>query len=113
MATSLLISPAIMVVFVYCTGWGRLPVLLALGFAGLMATPVIMAFVQESFPDNRALANGIYMALNFGIRSVVIVFVGGLADWIGMRTAFLACATMGLLGTPFVFLLPRESRART
>jgi FSR family fosmidomycin resistance protein-like MFS transporter len=107
LAVSLLISPAIMVVFVYCTGWSRLPVLLALGFAGLMATPVIMASVQESFPENRALANGIYMALNFGIRSIVIVVVGGLADWMGMRTAFLACAAVGLLGTPFVFWLPK------
>jgi FSR family fosmidomycin resistance protein-like MFS transporter len=108
MAASLLISPAIMVVFVYCTGWGRLPVLLALGFAGLMATPVIMASVQESFPDNRALANGIYMALNFGIRSIVIVLVGCLADWVGMRSTFLACAAMGVLGTPFVFWMPRR-----
>jgi FSR family fosmidomycin resistance protein-like MFS transporter len=108
MAASLLISPVIMVMFVYCTGWGRLPMLLALGFTGLMATPVIMASVQEGFPENRALANGIYMALNFGIRSVVIVLVGGLADWVGMRSAFLVCAAMGLLGTPFLFWLPRK-----
>jgi FSR family fosmidomycin resistance protein-like MFS transporter len=113
MAASLLISPAIMVLFVYYTGWGRLPVLLALGFAGLMATPVIMASVQESFPENRALANGIYMALNFGIRSVVIVLVGGLADWIGMRSAFLVCAVVGLLGTPFVFWLPGKKENAT
>jgi FSR family fosmidomycin resistance protein-like MFS transporter len=106
MAASVLISPAVMVVFVCCTGYGRLPVLLALGFTGLMASPVIMASVQESFPENRALANGIYMGLNFGVRSIVIVLVGGLADWIGMRSAFLACAAVGLLGTPFVFYLP-------
>jgi len=113
LAASLLISPAIMILFVYVTGWGRLPLLLALGFTGLMATPVIMASVQESFPENRALANGIYMALNFGLRSLVVVLVGGLADWMGMRWTFLACALLALMGTPFVIWMPgRSGRAQ-
>jgi FSR family fosmidomycin resistance protein-like MFS transporter len=102
-----------MFAFVHLTGWSRLPLLLVLGFVGLMATPVIMASVQESFLDNRALANGIYMALNFGIRSIVIVLVGGLADWVGMRSAFLTCASVGLLGTPFVLWLPRRTDLRS
>ena len=95
-----------MVVFLTLTGAGRLPLLLALGFVGLMATPVIMASVQESFPENRALANGLYMALNLGVRSFIVVLVGILCDRFGMRQAFLACAAVGLLGTPLIFLLP-------
>jgi FSR family fosmidomycin resistance protein-like MFS transporter len=58
LAGSLLLTPVLMFAFVYAAGWGRLPLLLGLGFAGLMATPVIMAAVLESFPDNRALAIG-------------------------------------------------------
>ena len=106
LAASLLVTPILMVGFVLVSGWGRLPLLLGLGFAGLMATPVIMAAVLENFPETRALANGTYMALNFVGRAVAVVLVGGLADAIGMRQAFLVCAALGVLGTPFVFLLP-------
>lgn len=106
LAFSLLGSPILMVIFLQVTGVGRLPLLLALGFVGLMATPVIMASVQESFPENRALANGLYMALNFGIRSFIVVLVGGLGDWIGLRQTFLICAALGLLGTPLIAFLP-------
>jgi FSR family fosmidomycin resistance protein-like MFS transporter len=81
-------------------------VLLPLGFFGLMATPALMASVQEAFPESRALANGTYMALNFGLRSLVVVLVGGLSDWIGMGAAFEVCAMAGLLGLLFVRRLP-------
>ena len=101
-----MLTPALMVGFVFAAGWGRLPLLLGLGFAGLMATPVIMAAVIESFPDNRALANGNYMALNFVARAVAVVLVGVVADAYGMRQTFLVCAALGILGVPFVVLLP-------
>ena len=109
LAASLLVTPVLMVAFVHVAGWGRFPLLLGLGFAGLMATPVIMAAVLESFPENRALANGTYMALNFVARAVAVVLVGGLADMIGMRQAFLACAFLGLPGVLFIFRLPEKT----
>jgi FSR family fosmidomycin resistance protein-like MFS transporter len=106
LVASFLLTPILMFVLVLTPGLWRLPLLIPLGFFGLMATPVIMAAVQESAPDNRALANGIYMALNFILRALIVVLVGALADRLGMRPAFLACAALGLLGTPFVFRLP-------
>ena len=106
LAASFLMTPVLMIALVYVTGLWRLPLLLPLGFAGLLATPFIMAAVQETTPENRALANGIYMALNFVLRALIVVFVGALADRMGLRTTFLACAVLGLLGTPFVFWLP-------
>jgi FSR family fosmidomycin resistance protein-like MFS transporter len=69
-----------------------------------------MAVVQESFPDNRALANGIYMALNFTIRSGAVVAVGVLGDLYGMRLAFTVSAIIPLLGVPFILLLPGRAR---
>jgi FSR family fosmidomycin resistance protein-like MFS transporter len=113
LVASFLLTPILMFVLVLTPGWWRLPLLLPLGFFGLMATPVIMASVQESAPENRALANGIYMALNFVLRALIVVLVGGFADWMGMRWAFLACAALGLLGTPFVFRLPRKKDCAT
>lgn len=111
LVVSFLAATPIMLALAHASGWYRLPLLLTLGCVGLMATPVLMASVQESFPANRALANGIYMALSFSIRSIVVVLVGVLADRVGMRQAFLTCAALALLGTPFIFLLPGKSEA--
>ncbi|MEN8151919.1 MAG: MFS transporter, partial [Planctomycetota bacterium] len=79
---------------------------LLLGFTGLMATPVVMASVLESFPENRAFANGTYMALGFAARAGAVFLVGVLADAVGMRQTFLVCAGVGVLGVPFALLLP-------
>ena len=70
-----------------------------------------MALVQEHAPENRAFINGIYMALNFGIRSLIIVVVGMLGDWLGMRTAFLLSAGLALLAIPCAYWLPEQAHA--
>ncbi len=103
---SLLITPVLMIVFLTAGSWLHFPLLLFMGFTALSVTPVIMALVQESFPENRALANGIYMSLSFLIRSGVVVMVGAMGDLWGMRLAFLACGLITLLGLPFLLLLP-------
>jgi FSR family fosmidomycin resistance protein-like MFS transporter len=106
---SLLSTSLFMFVFLGTKGWSRFPVLLVLGFTALSTTPVIMALVQESVPENRALANGIYMAMSFCIRAVVVIVVGALGDLFGLRLAFTASAIIPLLGVPFVTMLPRRS----
>jgi len=108
LAISLLSTPALMLLFVVLSGWPRLPLLLALGLTSLSITPVIMALVQETSPQNRALANGTYMSLSFVIRSGVVVIVGAMADLWGMRLSFMACAFITLLGLPFLLLLPKQ-----
>jgi FSR family fosmidomycin resistance protein-like MFS transporter len=107
---SLAVTPFLMLAFVAVDGWVRFPLLLALGLSALSITPVIMALVQESFPENRALANGVYMALSFGIRSGVVLVLGAMADLWGMRPAFTASAIIPLLGLPFLLLLRPKSR---
>ncbi len=113
LAFSFLAAPAMLLALVHLSGWWRWPILMALGFSGLMATPILMASVQESVPEHRALANGVYMALSFAIRSIVVVLVGGIADWMGMRWTFLACALLAWLGTPFVAWMPGRSGRTT
>jgi FSR family fosmidomycin resistance protein-like MFS transporter len=103
---SMLTTPLLMFVFLAVGGWLQFPLLLMMGFTALSTTPVIMAMVQESVPENRALANGIYMALSFTIRSAMIVAWGTLGDRLGLRWAFVASAVVPLLGLPLVFMLP-------
>ncbi len=105
---STLITPLLMLAFLATGGWLRFLLLLVIGFTALSVTPVIMALVQESFPENRALANGVYMSLTFVLGSVVIVVLGALGDLFGLRLAFTASAVITLLGLPLIFLLPRK-----
>ncbi|NIO02228.1 MAG: MFS transporter [Candidatus Latescibacteria bacterium] len=107
---SMIASPLSMFVFLAVGGWIRFALLLVLGFTALSIAPVIMALVQESFPENRAFANGIYMSLSFGLRSGAVVFVGALGDSFGLSFAFLICAVIMVLGVPFVVLLPGARR---
>jgi FSR family fosmidomycin resistance protein-like MFS transporter len=103
---SMLTTPLLTFVFLAVSGWLRFPLLLLLGFTALSTTPVIMALVQESVPENRALANGVYMALSFVLRSGVVVVLGAMGDLFGLRTAFAASAAITLLGLPLIILLP-------
>ena len=63
--------------------------------------------VQENFPENRALATGVYMSVNFLIRAGVVVMLGALADRHGMRTAFIVSGISSFIGIPLIFLLPK------
>jgi FSR family fosmidomycin resistance protein-like MFS transporter len=79
-----------------------------MGFTALSVTPVVMALVQESSPENRALANGVYMSLSFVLGSVVVVVLGAMGDLFGLRLAFTASAVITLLGLPLILLLPQK-----
>ncbi len=97
---------------VLSSGVLRLLVLPLLGFVTLSLSPVLMAVVQEADPERRSLANGLYMALGFTVRSLIVVAVGAIADRIGMVPTELACAAGGLLGIPFALALPRPGIRR-
>ena len=62
--------------------------------------------VQDTLPDNRAVANGLYMALNFLLRSGVMVLLGMMGDAWGLRMTFLISAGISMLAVLTVFLLP-------
>lgn len=103
-----LAAPLMALLFLNLEGWARIPTLLFLGLTLLSTIPVLMALVQERTPGGRALANGIFQALNFVITSLAVVLVGTVADRFGLRTAYLASALVMLAGLPFVFLLPKD-----
>ena len=105
---SMLTTPFLMFAFLTSDSWLKFPLLLVMGFTALSVTPVIMALVQESFPENRALANGVYMSFSFILGSAVVVVLGAMGDLFGLRLAFTASAVITLLGLPLILLLPRK-----
>ena len=110
---SMLTTPLLTFVFLTTEGWLQFPLLLMMGFTALSVTPVVMALVQESFPENRALANGVYMSLSFVLSSAVVVVLGAMGDLFGLRLTFTASAVITLLGLPLIFLLPNKQGKET
>jgi len=115
---SILSAPLFMLLFLATTVWAtdpslllQFPLLMLLGFTQLSVTPVIMALVQESYPENRALANGAYMALGFVLRSLVTLAMGAMGDHIGLHQAFFIGAIVQLAGLPLILLLPNRQRS--
>ncbi len=88
-------------------GW-KAPMLAGTGFLALSANPAFLALVQQQFPEARSLANGVYMAVGFVVRSLVVFLVGALADRFGMRAVFTFSALAAFLALPLVFLMPRK-----
>ena len=105
---SMLLTPLLMFAFLSAEGWVRFSLLIALGFVTLSVTPVVMALVQESFPENRALANGVYMSSSFIFRSGVTIVLGALGDRFGLNLAFVVSAVIALFGLPLIPLLPKR-----
>jgi FSR family fosmidomycin resistance protein-like MFS transporter len=91
--------------------WARFATLMVIGFAQLSVTPVVMALIQESFPGNRALANGFYMALSFLIRSAFTLVLGWVGDRYGLRISFVISAVVPLMGLPVLLFLPNKPQA--
>jgi FSR family fosmidomycin resistance protein-like MFS transporter len=100
-------SSVLMLIFLRVSGWLLLPVLIGLGFAVLSVVPVMLAMVQEQMPDHRAVANGLFIAISFVMRSVTILAVGAIGDTLGLRPAFILSAFGPLVAIPAVLWLPK------
>ncbi len=105
---SLLGAPLCLFLFTLTVGWLRVAALLVVGFTLLSTTPVMLALVQENARHSPAAANGLFMMISFIARSAVVVVVGFIADRLGLNVTYLISAAMGLVGIPFVLMLPRK-----
>jgi FSR family fosmidomycin resistance protein-like MFS transporter len=108
---SIVFTAVFTVLLMLADGWIEYPILLGLGFALLCSPPAFMAIVQESYPDNRALANGVYMAISFLSQTFSVIAVGRFADVYNMHLAFLVSSAVILFGIYFVFRLPEKRKA--
>ena len=71
--------------------------------------PVMLAIIQDQMPEQRALANGVYLAMSFVMRPVAALAIGLLGDWLTLRHAFLATALIVLGSLLAVRWLPERS----
>jgi FSR family fosmidomycin resistance protein-like MFS transporter len=101
-------SATMVLVLLKAQGWLVIPALSLLGFATLSCQPVMLAIIQDQMPDQRALANGVYLAMSFVMRPLAAVVIGILGDWLALRHAFLVTAFIVLGSLVAVRWLPRE-----
>jgi len=100
-------APAALLLFLVADGWVRTAALPLIGLSLLAVPPVIMALVQEQAPKSRALANGLYLSMSMGIRSIAAVGYGAFADRFGLETAMVMGAIAMIGGLPLIWLLFR------
>ena len=103
-----ILAPLLMLAFLNVSGWLLVPVLLFHGFVSISASPVFLALIQGNFPENRAVSNGLYISMNFLLRSLAMVLVGIAGDAFGLQVAFTGSAGLALLGLVGIFMLPDE-----
>ena len=82
------------------------PVLLIHGLVALSTNPVLMAITQEHMPNNRAVANGLFISITFFSRPVTAVIIGYFGDQFGLEAAYFWGALLSLGAIPAIFFLP-------
>ncbi len=69
-------SPIVMWAFITANNVLMIPLLIIMGFLLFASGPVILALVQETNTERPAFINSIYMSINFGIGSLMVLIVG-------------------------------------
>lgn len=105
----LTLSPLFHLLFVFGPAWAAVPLLVILGLTAISPQPVLLALVQDSFPEHRALGNGLYLTVTFLMRALGIWGVGFVADRAGLQQAYLWSGLLAFLSVPAVLLLPQRA----
>jgi FSR family fosmidomycin resistance protein-like MFS transporter len=100
-----IVAPIALVAFLAADGWVRVAILPIIGFSLLSVPPVLMALVQERFPESRALANGLYLSMNFAIRSIAAIVYGVFGDAFGLSTSMYIAAAAMFVGLPLIWMI--------
>ncbi|MEA1956612.1 MAG: MFS transporter [Campylobacterota bacterium] len=101
-------STIFMALFIY---FQNMFILGILGFFVFASTPVLIAFVQDTNSSMPTFMNSIYMSINFGISSFIVLGIGYLGDSIGLNDTFVICNVMAF-GTILVALLFKKHQLR-
>lgn len=102
-----------MLVFLRTDNWLQIPIILVIGFLEIAALPVLMAMVQDSFIEDRAFINGLFLSINFVGTSLAIPLVGRLADLYSFQATFQLAAWIlpfGLLGMGWIYRINKISK---
>nr|HPI99012.1 MFS transporter [Synergistales bacterium] len=101
-------TPVLIVPSIYITGLFS-SILLTTGFALVGSTlPITAGTAQELAPENRSIAGSILMGLSFGLSGMMMTFIGGFADLVGLQKTMLMVALLPFISALIVMKYWRE-----
>ncbi len=101
----MLVSPVLMYLFTITEGAVRLSIVGLMGAFFFASTPVFLAMVHDLNSDYPALANGIFMSINFAMSSIVSILVGHWGDQYGLHHTYQLTALLTVGAIPFTFMI--------
>jgi len=73
--------------------------IVVLGLLGVFVfapAPVLMALVQDTNSPMPTFMHSIYMGINFGLSSIVVLLIGYMGDSYGLNNTFIICNILGI-----------------
>ena len=104
---SMLISAGIVPLFLQVSGWYVIPFLVILGFFSLSTSTLFLALVQDHFQDHRATGNGLYLLISLLSNALMLIVIGKIGDYAGLRLAYYLSSFAALLSIPALKLIPQ------
>jgi len=101
-------SPLLMWLFLIGPEFLTLPVLIFTGFFLISTGPVMLAVIHELESQHLPFLNGIFMTLNFGVSSVMLLLVGVFSDAFGLEITYRIVNYVALLAIPVAFFIPKK-----
>ena len=107
--SSALACPAFLLLFIYSGPVMEIPAVIGLGFFLFAPGPVILAMVQDAGSSSPSFVNGLYMTVQFAIRSCIVFAVGLGIDILGFDRTYTIAAVMGFGAVPGILFFPVRS----
>jgi FSR family fosmidomycin resistance protein-like MFS transporter len=89
--------------------------IVVLGFLGIFVfalAPVLMALVQDTNSPMPTFMHSIYMGINFGLSSIIVLLIGFLGDSIGLNQTYIVCNILAIGTLISVWLLLKPLAAQ-
>ena len=103
---SAVFSPLLLFAFQFAGPAGQIPILIGLGFVLFAPGPVYLAIIQDADSDSPSVANGLYMTIQFAIRSAIVFMAGFAIDTIGFDATYMIAIIAGAGTIPVILLFP-------
>jgi len=98
--------------YVLVGGPAGVAALIATGAATIGTFGITTSMSQQYMPGRVAMASGLSMGLSIGLGGVAAVFLGAVADAVGLQAALLISAAGAVIAAPLAFGLPAPRSAR-
>jgi len=103
------VTPFIMFAFTQVEGVWGIPLLIIIGIFLFAPNPVLLSVVNNTKTSHKTFINGLYFTINFLLNAIMVMFVGWLADRIGLDLTYKLSVIGGVLAIPFIWSMKSET----